>query len=359
MGVDTQARPGGSPHVPVQALRATFMAPDAPEWMAILRDSPHDCYHLPRYVTLCARLDRGVACALRVTDGHRTLLLPFVRRPVSGGRFDLASPYGYPGPVGTGTDDDAFLMDALAAGRRAMHDAGAVSAFVRLHPLLNRSPMDGIGSLVRHGDTVAVDLTLPADLAWSRMRLNHRRDITRAKALGYVARIDADWAALGEFERLYGLTMTRRAAAPEYFFDHGYFRELHRALGERLQLCVVEREGIVAAAGLFVETAGIVQYHLGGWDDEHREAQPMKLMIDFVRRWARERGDVTLHLGGGLGARNDLLFHFKAGFSPDRHPFRTLRLVVDGEAYRQLVLARDPLADPDDLLGFFPAYRQP
>ncbi len=40
-----------------------------------------------------------------------------------------------------------------------------------------------------------------------------------------------------------------------------------------------------------------------------------------------------------------------------RHPYRTLRVVLDEAEYRRLVAARDPDLDPDDLGGYFPAYR--
>jgi hypothetical protein len=46
------------------------------------------------------------------------------------------------------------------------------------------------------------------------------------------------------------------------------------------------------------------------------------------------------------------------GFSPVRHTFSTLRLVIDEEAFRRLVAAHDPVLDPAARGGFFPAYRQ-
>jgi hypothetical protein len=65
----------------------------------------------------------------------------------------------------------------------------------------------------------------------------------------------------------------------------------------------------------------------------------------------------VFHLGGGKGGRNDSLFEDKAGFSPNRHPFHTWRLVTDREAYRRLVAERRPDADPADMTGTFPPYR--
>ena len=63
----------------------------------------------------------------------------------------------------------------------------------------------------------------------------------------------------------------------------------------------------------------------------------------------------------GVGGANDRLLHFKAGFSPLRFPFFTLRLITDEARYRHLVDQRARTANvaADALLAtnFFPAYR--
>ena len=81
-------------------------------------------------------------------------------------------------------------------------------------------------------------------------------------------------------------------------------------------------------------------------------------MLDFARRLFTREGREILHLGGGLGGREDSLMLFKAGFSDRRHPFRTWRWIVLPEAYARLAAARaarraGPAPSPD----FFPAYR--
>jgi ribosomal protein S18 acetylase RimI-like enzyme len=352
----TQLPPEFRPAPPT--LKGTLLDVDAPEWAAVLRAARHDFYHLPAYVALCAGQERGRPRALYVTDDGRTMLLPLVIRGIPGGGFDATSPYGYPGPVGIGTDDPAFLRVALVAGLHVLREAGIVSAFVRLHPLLNPLPPSDIGTLVRHGETVSIDLTLPTEELWAQTRLNHRRDISRALRLGYVARMDEDWQHLESFKHLYRATMARRSAAPFYFFEDAYFDGLRDALGESLHLCVVEKDGVIAAAGLFVETNGIVEYHLSGTGDAFRVVQPTKLMMHFVRGWAKDRGNPVLHLGGGVGGDSDSLLHFKGRFSPLRHTFHTVRMVIDEPEYGRLVAARDPLLDPDARSGFFPPYRQ-
>jgi GNAT superfamily N-acetyltransferase len=347
-----------APGASTRTISGKLLDCGAPEWEMVLRTAQHDFYHLPEYVALCADQERARPCGLYVSDGVRSMLLPLMIRSIPGGGFDAVSPYGYPGPIGVGTDDQVFLQVALVAGLQVLREADLVSAFVRFHPLLNQAPPEGIGTVVIHGDTVSIDLTLTAEEQWARTRLNHRRDITRAIRLGYAGRMDDEWTHLEAFKRLYRQTMERRDATAFYFFEDSYFESLRDALGGRLHLCVVERESEVAAAGLFVETNGIVQYHLSGTDEASRHIQPTKLMMHFVTSWAKDRGDRVLHLGGGVGGGADSLLQFKSGFSPPSHPFATLRAVIDEREYDRLVGVRNPDLDSSDRSGFFPLYRQ-
>ena len=353
LDADPAARTARAP----RALEGRLLDVDAPEWHAVLDATPHDFYHLPGYVALCATQERGQACAVYVTDGDRALLLPLILREVDGAAIDATSPYGYPGPLITG-DGESFVRLALATARQVLLGAGVVTAFIRLHPLLNTQLPRHFGLIVEHGDTVSIDLSRSKEELWSQLRQNHRRDIARAARLGFAARMDETWENLETFKKLYRATMDRRGATAFYSFDDAYFASLREALGDRLHLCVVEGNGVVAAAGLFVVTGGIVEYHLSGSDEELLHLQPLKIMLSYVTTWAKERGCEVLHLGGGVGARDDSLLHFKLGFSPLRNPFSTLRMVLDLSTYHRLVRARGPDLDPNDRSSFFPLYRR-
>jgi lipid II:glycine glycyltransferase (peptidoglycan interpeptide bridge formation enzyme) len=169
--------------------------------------------------------------------------------------------------------------------------------------------------------------------------------------------MDTGWVHFSLFKRLYAMTMERHAASPFYRFDDAYFDGLREALGERIHLAVAERHGTVVAASLFVETNGIVQYHLSGNDGSGADVHPTKLLMDFARRWAKSRGNRYLHLGGGVGGRHDSLLRFKLGFSPLVKPYWTLRIVIDEPRYGQLVADRDSTLDPAVRDGYFPLYR--
>jgi hypothetical protein len=338
-------------------MRAALVGVDDPRWVRNLRLSTHDFYHHPTYVALDAAHQRGEPRALVVEASGKFLLLPLVIRSVPGGGMDAVSPYGYPGPVIHGTKDPEFVSEALSVGIELLRFEGIVSLFVRLHPILNPTPPTGVGTVIRHGHTIAVDLAQPEELQWTQTRRDHRRAIRRSERAGHRVRVDTTWEHLATFKQLYRKTMKRVGAAPYYFFDDTYFDGMRAAFPGRAHLVLVEVDGHVATAAIEVETCGIMQDHLAGTDERFLQFQPEKLMINFVRQWAKQRGNRWLHLGGGVGGNADSLLKFKQGFSPVRSPFHTLRVVVRESEYRRLVVARDPQVDPFDLSGFFPAYR--
>jgi hypothetical protein len=276
---------------------------------------------------------------------------------------DATSPRGFPGPViDAGAGADPFVDDALALLLHLLRDHGIVSAFVRLHPLLGpaREALERKGRLVAIGESVSIDLGLSDSELWSRMRLNHRRDILRAARSGYTARIDDDWRHFDAFVRAYEESMVRVGAQPEWRVGRAYFADLREALGDHLHLCVVEVERALAAACLLTEADRIAEYHAAGTFDAHVTASPSKLLIHFAQGWARARGHHTLHLAG-TPIPGDSLSRFKAGFSQLRHTMHTWRIIADAPAYDRLTRAWEQTtgvaADPPD--GFFPAYRKP
>jgi sugar O-acyltransferase (sialic acid O-acetyltransferase NeuD family) len=340
-----------------RAMRVELIGSDDHRWTSLLLDVPHDVYHLPGYVALSAGHEGGDAAALLVDDGSARMLLPLIIRQVDARSCDAGSPYGYPGPLVVG-GDQAFIDAALAAGCEHLRDAGAVSLFVRLHPLLNDTLPSGRG-LVRHGETVVIDLSLPEAELWHQTRSNHRIHINRSIKSGDRVEIDTSWERLEEFKRAYDFTMARLGAGAFYLFDDLYYEELRRVLGDSLRLVTVTVDGELAGGCMITELHGIVQYHLAGTAEGYADKHPSKVAIHFARNWAKARGDRWFHLGGGRGGSDDALLHFKTGFSKLRRDFHTFRAVLNQDRYAELCRERNPTADPADLTDYFPLYRRP
>lgn len=361
-----------SPQTPTQPRLMERLTPDSPRWRSLLDHLPHDIYQMPGYLLVEAARTHTLPEAMVIEDGGRILLAPYLLRSGSdlgswdANTLDAVSPYGYPGLLlnEAARGDTAFINRAIAQLCEGFKEKGVCSAFFRLHPWLNADFQAAVpgGTVVNHGETVAIDLTLPEEQLWNQTKSGHRNKINRCRRQGWEAKLVPCATHLPVFVDIYTETMDRVGATGTYFeFDQAYFEGLHRALGDRLHLCVVEAEGETVSAGLYSECHGVVQALFGGTRTAFLRQSPTTLETDCVRQWAKARGNRVLHLGGGVGAAKDPLFEFKAGFSPGRWRFQSLRLVSDPALYQTLVEHRaKALGVAPEVLsqgGFFPAYR--
>lgn len=353
-----------------RGLGVLVLRPDEQRWREVLDGTRHDIYHTPRYVRSEADRLGGEALGFQVEDGDRLFFLPLVLHDsaVAGPRRcssrDAVSPYGYPGILlsEAAARSDGFVDRCIDAVITRLAEERVCTAFVRLHPLLNAS----IGEqLTRHvltesGVTVSLDLTLTEEQMWATMRKGHTNAINKARRAGFTVEVTAPAPFFDEFRTVYAETLRRVGASDTYRFSPAYLRELVAI--EDAHLVIARKEGHLAGCYLFYERDGIVQMHLGGTVSTFMQPSPSHLLIHSVARWAKARGDQVLHLGGGLGGSSqDSLFTFKSGFSPRRHLFRTLRLVVDRRRYTELVAAHATQlqTSPESLLASasFPAFR--
>ena len=180
------------------------------------------------------------------------------------------------GPSEAGAGDNAFVERAIASLAATLSEHRIVTAFVRCHPLLSPS-LDTLrrgGAVVEHGELGSIDLMRSAEETWSALRENHRRAIVRARRAGYQVRIDESWQRLDDFVAIYAAAMDRLGAAEHRRLPRDYLVDLRAAVGPRVHLCVVEKDGDLAAAALLSEVDGIVEYHLSGMAPDHTIASP-------------------------------------------------------------------------------------
>ncbi|MEU7907676.1 GNAT family N-acetyltransferase [Actinoplanes sp. NPDC049118] len=333
---------------------AALLEPDDAAWTDALSRIRHDVYHLPEYVRIDAGLSGGTPAALRYDDAGHVLLLPLVLRAVPDTDLrDAISPYGYPGPV-SDTADAAFWSRAVDAMAESLRTRGVITAFVRLHPLLEApaAALAHAGTVVQHGETVSVDLSLTPEEMWHQTHRTHRNQINKARRAG-VSIVFDDWDRFAEWIATYHATMRRVGATDFYFFTSEHFHRLRAALGDHVHLAVaLSAEGELLGGNLFFEYGGIMHTHLQATRDGSTYYAD-KLLYDEVRRWGRDRGDTVYHLGGGLGGAADSLFAYKAAFAAGRHAFHTWRVVTDPDAFEKLAGPPSPAA----MEGRFPPYR--
>ena len=345
-----------------------FVSPDDGLWGQMLKQCMHDFYHLPTYLEFAAWHEGGNPVAFCAMENDAFLIAPLLIQRIpsalggESGWKDAKTPYGYPSPIFHAHSDETVLNAFLDGFRLRCQELNIITAFFRLHPLIDL-PIDVLreyGEVVPHGQTVSVALSPPLDTIWGKVRTNHKRDVKKLKRDGFYACQDC-WEHYETFITLYRQTMMRLNSTGFYLFSDEYFHRLREALGSHLHLITVHSpHGVVAAAGLFVSTSGIVQYHLGATHRDYLRAAPSKLVFEHAICTAKAEGSQVLHLGGGVGAKNDSLFQFKVGFSNALHRFHTFRMILDEEKY-EMANARwhEKGGKSVEESDFFPIYRRP
>jgi hypothetical protein len=256
----------------------------------------------------------------------------------------------------------AHFQTALEA---CLKELEVVTVFSRLNALLpQRALLQGAGECRTLKKTVSIDLTLPLEVQHAGYRRNHKNGVHKLRRDGLTCTQDFERKYLDEFVNIYHETMQRVDARPEFYFPASYFKRLLANFEERTRLFVCLQEGRVVCGGLFLESCGILQHHLGGTRNDSLKAAPMKLLIDDVRLWATQQKYRRLHLGGGVASNpQDLLLHFKLGFSDQVHDFAVWNWIVMPYAYRRLCAEKALWNHGHGLQAanteFFPEYRSP
>ena len=334
---------------------------------------PHDFYHRAEYHLMAEREGEGTGCLAVYCDNGRFLAWPYLLAPLATVHglectdlCDITSVYGYPGPVSLNVDaSHSFLNEAMSAVQELWRTQGAVSVFTRTNPLLDQTSfLETSGSLLPIGQTISLDLRVPLEQSWAQIRRGHRYEISRGNKAGLLFCHDEQWCFLEDFILLYTETMRRKRAESRYFFKESYFARLRETFGSSAcHLLITLYRQDLAAAAIFTECHGIVQYHLSVMHEEYRHLAPVKVLLNGARVWAKARGNTVLHLGGGHSGAEDSLFQFKAGFSKRRHPFFVWRMVLDQTKYDLLAAARALYCAQHGFVSecpnFFPCYRQP
>src|SRR5438067_1695460 len=347
------------------------------EWTgAVQRARQYDFYFLPEYHAFAERCGNGEARLFVYEQAGYTISLPLIIRTLAGlpgiGGWankwrDGMSVYGYSGPLYSHEDmPPTVIGEFQRALRAALQELQVVSVFSRLHPLLpaQSTLLDGLGNHQPEGVTVSINLSATPVEQRAQYDGATKTRLNRLVRMGVTGALDPEQRHLPEFIALYHETMRRVKAEQSYFFDATYFSDLAKSLGPVLKLFVVKMpDGEVISGGLFTLCDGIVQHHLGGTRDTAVKLSTMVLVLETVRRWANENGAHTFHLGGGVGAKPDSLFQFKAHCSRQRHKFATWRWIVAPQVYTQLSLQKDRWNSKCGLraisASFFPAYRCP
>ena len=318
-------------------------------WDELLRAAGlTDVYYSHGFVRASAALVDAAPLLLRLGGEQGDVFFACLLRsdPV-----DVVTPYGYGGPVATGSGPP--LGGFASAYQRWCERRGVVSSFAVFHPLLGNASSPAADGFHRTPLAGTVAWSLPGRDLLAGMHKHHRRAVRRALAAGCAPAADADPADLADFVRVYEQTMRRASASPFYFFPESYWQALRADVP--LVRVAVRRDGELLAAVLGIGDPPWLHYHLGGASEAGRGTGASQLALYGLGCWGQEHGYEVLHLGGGVGGRADSLLEYKLRFAPDGRVAAALGKAVH-DVPRYLRLSGAGTVDWD---GFFPAYREP
>ncbi len=364
----TTARATGRPEVALLSARGA----DAERWREALRRCPRrDVYYTPEYALAAESAGDTAAVAVMECGGdaivHPVMIrdlsvLPWASAaPVPAARCDVITPYGYGGPLCSADDPtrrDGLMREFDRQFRDLCRRRGAVSEFIRFHPLLaTHRGMAGDLNLVHRGETVWLEISTDEERVMAAMSPAARNKVRRARRGGVVVRAQAGPDAIRIFTTLYHRTLDRLAAPSSYYFPERYFERLADLLGPACEILVATRDRSPLWAGIFLREGELLHYHLSGSAGDGRipGVNNLGLLEAAVRGAAR--GARIFHLGGGVGSRPDSLFAFKASVGDRRAEYWTGQRIFDPVSYGRLCEARGKDAAPSG--SYFPAYRAP
>lgn len=248
--------------------------------------------------------------------------LPFLRGKKENNYFDIASPYGYGGPVYFGPEEKLtqIYKKFNQFFNQYCQKEKIASEFTSLHPILaNHKITDkSLFKINRQKEIVYCDLTQSQEKLWRRISKGHRSDINKARRHKVeVRKMPLLRENFSVFNRMYYTTMKRRQAAERWFFPEDYFLNCAQCLGKkRVSLFFTYAQGKIASTNLLIHDFTICYHLFGASDPKFYSLRTNSLTMWEMFCFARMTGYKYFHLGGGVSdSPDDSLFRFKAGFS--------------------------------------------
>lgn len=326
-------------------------------WNSIVKSFPdYDVYYLQEYVSAFRHAGDGNPYLIYYSGDKMRLCYPVFKSDISqssefakvlekGRYYDIATPYGYGGPL-VRRYSESEMRSFFSMLKTHADEYGVISQFIRFHPLFgNEKFFANYCDLRRIKKTVFID-TADQETVLANLESRCRGAIQKARQSGIKVRIDNSDHAKAEFVRLYLETMNRLGTMPYYFFNDDFFNDLFLNMAGQYNLfCAVLDEKIISAA-VILNCNQNMHYHLSGWDGAFYQFSPNNLLLYTAASWGAENGYKKFHLGGGI-EEDDSLFQFKKSFNKNGQlDYYVGCSIFDEKTFHSLVKLRTDL-DPD------------
>ena len=341
---------------------------DVAEWSEWLAEvGLQDVYFLPEYARVWESIEGGTSYLYILENEDGVFLYPFRLRSLSEaeglddfeGWFDITSDYGYGGPVVSirrGGEASRFVMQAFKEFDRICADLHVIAEFCRFHPLVaNHRSIEAVYHPAFSNQTAWMDLTFSEQALWKQVRKGHRYDLRKAEKSGVEISVSTKPGDSQLFYDLYIQTMTDVGASDYYRFSSKFFESMTETLSGHLVVFLASYGGQTTGASIFLYGDRFFHYHFSATDRTFQGVTPNKLLLYRAALWAKERGFVAFHLGGGYsGSDGDSLMRFKAGFTKLRADFYVGKRIHNQGMYAEACRVTGVDLEKE---RFFPAYR--
>ncbi|WP_207763812.1 peptidoglycan bridge formation glycyltransferase FemA/FemB family protein [Flagellimonas pacifica] len=334
------------------------------KWNNLLKAlAPTDFYHTYAYHCLGSG-NHEKPILINYIEEDKIILLPLLVRQIQGTKYkDATSVYGYAGPITKNIDEHFDNTNFKTELRSLFNEMDIISVFTRLHPFFccQKVCFKDLGTVSNLGKIVYIDLTEKPEIQRQYYHKRLKTYINKAKK-NCTVRYASTQKDITMFMDIYHQTMKKHNAKEEYFFDKDYFQKLMNSLEFKSEILLAyeNQSGEVIAGALFIKKGEMVHYHLSGTKLEFLHLNPIKFLIDSARTSATAENYKYLNLGGGVGSKEDSLFHFKKSFSKYQKTFQVWKFISDEEIYEEIV-KRDQkktcVSNYRDCTDFFPCYR--
>lgn len=335
----------------------------AEDWDKVVRSfKSYDVYYLSGYVKAFKLHGDGEPLLFYYQDENLRGINVVMKRDIAddsffSGRiasnqfFDFITPYGYGGWLieGEGKREELFSSYENWCRRNNI-----VSEFVRYHPILNNSNNSNIFyEIVPLGNTIYMDLS-SNEVIWNNLTSKNRNMVRKAQKSNVEIYRGQFPEIYKTFREIYNITMDSDNAKDYYYFSEEFYDSICRDLKEEAQVFWAEVGGKIIAAAIMISANGHMNYHLSGSLREYQNFAPTNLLLYEAAIWGCANGYKSLHLGGGVGSKEDSLYKFKSAFNRnDSKQFAIGKKIFFKKIYNELVVMKNLGVDEK----FFPEYR--
>lgn len=347
-----------------------FTNEDSNKWNEIVKSfNNYDVYYLPNYCEAFRLHGDGEPMLFYYKDENIKAINVVMKRDIAQDRmftgsiplntyFDLTTPYGYGGFLIEGDIDQESLRNLNYEYKLYCNNNDIISEFVRFHPIINNQKgLESVYDIIDLGKTVSIELKPPEDI-WDKLTSKNRNVIRKAKKNGIKIYWGRDDRLINKFIEMYKQTMDKDNADEYYYFQDDFYISILNELKYNFIMFYAVYGNNIIAMSMILFANKQMHYHLSASQREYLPYAPTNLLLYEAACWGANKGYNNLHLGGGLGSKEDSLYKFKKAFNKNsNNSFSIGRKIFDVEKYNFLLNIRHDKNKETLNNDFFPAYR--